>query len=526
MSSKPLSATQDSLVELVVQAQQRYNLFPSPLAQPQPVVVAVSGGVDSVVSLHVLVELAVLLRLKLHIAHVDHALRPTSTADAAFVRDLAEQMSLPFHMTRLDADALRNDPAGLEAAARRARYHFLCTTAVNVTPSAQVPVLAVAHHADDQAETVLLRLTQGSGLRGLGAMRPVSHIDDVALTPRPVRVVRPLLTARRTEIVAYAVRHGLAWREDESNVDEARPRNLVRHQVLPLLARINPQVVATLARTADLFAGEGDRLAAYDARMLRESALMQDGERIVLHLARLRQMSPGEVRSVLHLALTMLDADIRAIGLQQLSALALSTLEATSRTGPHPLAKGVAWSVVALPDVGLALALHRQRALPLPPTMPWFDELSQQCGAISVPMIGSVTLSGWRLKCTVLDRSQLPEDWRQNPDRWTAYIDADIVTATVLTPPQPTQKIDPLGMAGQHKSLGDLFTDARIEPGVRRGWPVLLEVKDGRVLWVCGLAQSHATRITDTTRSVWVLQWRPDTKIGTDTNNRNGTLIT
>jgi tRNA(Ile)-lysidine synthase len=513
MSSKQSPDVQDSLVELLVQTQRRHNLFPPPWAQHQPVVVAVSGGVDSVALLHLLAQMAEIWQLELHVAHVDHALRPTSAADAAFVRDLAEQMSLPFYTTRLDAAALRAAPDGLEAAARRVRYRFLCATALNVTPAAMVPVLAVAHHADDQAETVLLRLAQGSGLRGLGAMRPVSTIDDPALTLRPVRVVRPLLAARRAEIVAYARRRDLAWREDESNQDESHPRNLVRHQVLPLLARINPQIVATLARTADLLAEEGDRLAAHDARALRESIVMQDRERILLDLARLQQMSLGEVRSVLHRALTMLDADMRAIGSQQLAALALSVSETTQRSGPHPLAGWLAWSVVALSDEGLALALHRQHALPLPPSMPWFDEASQQSGAIVVPRSGSAALGGWRLECAVLDRSQLPEDWRRNPDRWTAYIDADAVAVAVLAPPQPTQKIDPLGMAGRRKSLGDLFTDARIEPGLRRGWPVLLDVKDGRVLWVCGLAQSHATRITDATRSVWLLRWRSDAEI-------------
>lgn len=515
MAFRQSSFAEDPLVELLVQAQQRHNLFVPPSAQRQPVVVAVSGGVDSVALLHLLAQMMEIWQFELHVAHVDHALRPTSAADAVFVRNLAEQMSLPFHTTRLDAVALRAAPDGLEAAARRARYRFLCATALNVTPGTMVPVLAVAHHADDQAETVLLRLAQGSGLRGLGAMRPISTIDDPAQASHPVRVVRPLLAARHDEIVAYARRHGLAWREDESNQDESHPRNLVRHQVLPLLAHINPQIVATLARTADLLAEEGNRLAAYDVRALRESIVTQDRERIVLHLARLQRMSVSEVRSVLHLALTTLDADMRAIGSQQLAALALSTAEATQRSGPHPLAGEVAWSIIALPDEGLALALHRQHSLPLPPSTPWFDDASRQSGAIAVPRSGAVTLGGWRLECAVFDRSQLAEEWRENPDRWTAYIDADAVTAAVLAPPQPAQKIDPLGMAGRRKSLGNLFTDARIEPRLRRSWPVLLDAKDGRVLWVCGLAQSHATRITDATRSVWLLRWRNNSDIST-----------
>jgi len=518
MSPKQPPNAQKTLIDLFAQAQQQHNLFPSPpeqspAGQDQPIVVAVSGGVDSIALLHLLVQSKASWQLTLHVAHVDHALRPASAEDAAFVRHLAEQLALPFHTTRLDAAALRAAPDGLEAAARHARYRFLYAIALNVTPATMVPIIAVAHHADDQAETVLLRLTQGSGLRGLGAMRAATTIDDPALVSRPVRVVRPLLAATRAEIAYYAKHHGLTWREDESNQDEAHPRNLVRHQVLPLLARINPQVVATLARTADLLAEEGDRLAVHDAHTLARIMYCQDKERILLHLAELRQLSAGEVRGVLHHALTAIGADMRAIGSRQLSMLAHAVAQTTRRSGPHPLAAGLAWSIVALPGEGLALALHRQHTLPLPLAGPWFDETSGTQDEIPLPLTGAVVLNGWRLECIVIDRAALPEHWRQNPDRWTAYFDADSVTAATLAPAKlaptrPAPKIDPLGMAGRRKSIGDLFTDARIEPALRHGWPVVLEQESGRVLWVCGLTQSHSTRITDATQNVWVLRWR------------------
>lgn len=526
MSSEHPPFVQDSLIELLIQAQQHHHFFPPPSTPRQSLVVAVSGGIDSVVLLHLLVQLSAQWQLELRVAHVDHALRPDSAADAAFVDTLSAQLGLPFHTTRLDAAALRADPDGLEAAARRARYRFLCAATVNATPAAMVPLLAVAHHADDQAETVLLRLVQGSGLRGLSAMRPISFIDDPALTPRPVRVVRPLLAVPRTEFVAYAQRHGLTWREDASNRDESRPRNLVRHQVLPLLARINPQVVATLGRTAELLAEEADRLATYDAGLMEQCVVQQDQERIVLRLASLQQMSAVEIRSVLHHALRLLRPDLREIGAKQIAALAQSAAGVTNRSGPHPLAQGLAWSIVAGPDAVLALALHRQAVLPLLLSTPWFHDADQQREAVAVPGVGCVVLGGWRLECAVIDRAHLPSNWRRNPDRWTAYIDAgainainaettfaDAAVAARLAPPQPSVKIDPLGMAGRRKSLGDLFTDARIDPALRRGWPVLYAL-DGRVLWVCGLTQSHATRITDATQSVWVLHWRRNSTEG------------
>lgn len=500
----------DSLAALIAQAQQRHILFPQPAAQRQPVVVAVSGGVDSVSLLDILVQFSTAWKLDLHVAHVDHALRPTAAQDVALVRSLAEQVNLPFHTIRLDAAALHADRVGLEAAARRARYRFLCATAVNVTPDGMVPVIAVAHHAGDQAETVLLRLAQGSGLAGLAAMRPVTSIDDPALAPSPVRLVRPLLAASRAMIVEYASRHNLVWCEDESNLDELRSRNLIRHQVLPLLARINPQIVDTLARTAGLIADESERLRTIDEQAMQQTVAIRDETRILLTLSRLQQMAPAALRGVLYTALARLGAETRDIGASQLTALAAAVLQADRRSGPHSLSENLVWSIVTLPGDMLALALHRQNTLPMPPPGPWLDERWQQQGEVVVPKEGTISLGRWILECKTIAREKLPSNWRHNVDRWTAFFDADTFSDAVAAVARPGLKIDPLGLEGKHKQVGDIFTDAKIAPSLRRGWPVLLDRTDGRVLWVCGLAQSHSTRITDKTRRVWLVQWRID----------------
>jgi tRNA(Ile)-lysidine synthase len=496
----------DSLPGIVARAQLDHALFPQPSPQQQPVVVAVSGGVDSMTLLHILMQMADKWQLELHVAHVDHDLRPAAAQDAAAVRQVAAQARLPFHTVRLSGAALRADRAGLEAAARNARYRFLCATANNVTPKTMVPVIAAAHHADDQAETLLLRLTQGSGLGGLAAMRPVAVIDEPVLTPRPVRLVRPLLAAARAEIVAYALHHHLCWCEDESNADERRSRNLIRRQVLPLLANINPQVVATLARTATLVAAEHERLHALDGQTLRQHTILQDDERLVVRLAPLQQLAPAAVRGLLYTALLQLNANMRAIGAVQLDSVCSSVMQTHQVSGPHPLAGDLAWSVVALRGAELHLALHHRAALPLPPPGPWLNN-DQQCTEIAVPVEGEITFGAWTMRCQLIERAQLPQTWWCNPDRWMAFFDADKLVEPVLTTVRSGFRIDPLGMAGQHKRLGDLFTDRKIAPALRSGWPVLLDRTDGRLLWLCGLAQSHSTRITAATDRVWCVHF-------------------
>lgn len=503
----------DPLLRLMAQTERRYALFSPPANSVRPVIVGVSGGVDSVVLLHALAQLAPLWRLQLHVAHIDHALRSSSAEDAAFVGELARRMGAPFYTTRLDAAALRNDASGLEAAARWARYRFLCAIAHDVTPDDMVPIVAVAHHANDQAETVLLRLIQGSGVEGLAGMRAVTILDDPTLTARPVRLVRPLLQASRTQIVEYAQRHLLLWREDESNLDLQQTRNLIRHHVLPVLTRINPRAVDAIARAADRVAEACERLRAYDEQTLEELTLEQSLQRIVLRLDALQKMDAADVRSLLHRSMAQMRIDLRTIGAAKLERLADVILHATHRSGPHPLGGGLAWSVVALESGALAFSLHRSDALPCAPPGPWLDAERRRRGEISLPLEGELALNGWRLQCTLLTPQDVAAEWRCNQDRWRAFFDADSVRTPVLATPQAGLKIEPLGMAGKHRALGDLFTDAKIAPALRAGWPLLVDRSGDRVLWVCGLTQSHAARVTDATRRVWMVQWVKDSAV-------------
>ncbi len=504
--------TEEPLQAMIRAAQSSYDLFPLPTAgqerRPQPVVVAVSGGMDSMVLLHLLAQCAPAWQFALHIAHVDHDLRAASAGDASFVRTVAGVLGLPFHMTRLDGAVLCADSSGLEAAARAARYRFLCAIANNVTPSSLVPIIAVAHHADDQAETVLLRLVQGSGLRGLAGMRPVTMLRDAA-DNRSVRLVRPLLAVPRAAILDYARRHGLAWCEDESNADSSRARNLLRGTVLPELARLTPDVSALLSRTATLLAEENDRLQAADEETCQRLTILSDATRIVLQLAGLQSLAHTARRSVLRVALAGLERQLRNMDYAQLDALAAAVGRSGGHTGAHPLPHGLAWSIVTdLTAHTLCLALHRQDALPMPPPGPWLPmSWRAATGDIELNNNGTVRAAEWMLTCNTQAQPGLSWQWRHNADRWTAYFDQAHVGAPVLGVARRGMKIAPLGMGGRHKPMGDLFTDCKIAPPLREGWPIVYDQASGEVLWVCGLAQSEHARVTASTRLVWAVQW-------------------
>lgn len=212
--------------------------------QGDRIIAAVSGGVDSVALLHLMTRLAPKMDLRIIVVHVDHGLRGRSSkVDARFVEGLSQRLGLACHVEHLNlpkAAPKNARDASAESVWRDARHDVL----VHQAKRRRAACIALAHHRDDVAETVLMRLIRGAGARGLGAFGPTSERDGV-------RIVRPLYDLTRNEIEQYARAQGLKWREDASNNDRDRLRNQVRHDLLPLLeSEFNPSIREGLARTA------------------------------------------------------------------------------------------------------------------------------------------------------------------------------------------------------------------------------------------------------------------------------------
>lgn len=216
------------------------------------ILIGLSGGVDSVVLLHLLHKLAHRFSWQLSALHVHHGISPNADAWADFCGELCARHHISLHIERVDIAPLREH--GIEAAARKLRHAAFAEQACDF--------VAVAHHADDQAETLLLQLLRGAGVRGASAMSQFTERTD------SVPLVRPLLHCSRQEILDYAAAHQLQWIEDESNADDSYPRNFLRHRVLPLLGERFPAYRDTLARSARHFAEASsllDELAQQDA---------------------------------------------------------------------------------------------------------------------------------------------------------------------------------------------------------------------------------------------------------------------
>ena len=393
------------------------------------VLAAVSGGADSVALLHALLALG----QRVAVAHVHHGLRGSAAdADLAFVAELARALGAPFRTAHVAAG--ERDGRSPEARARALRYEALERLRVEL----DCAHLATAHHADDQAETVLLRAIRGTGLDGLAGIRP--SLDEG-------RVLRPLLALRRAELRAYLDRRGLASREDASNADLAVPRNRLRHEVLPVLEAIHPRAAERLAALAEL---------ARAARSSDGVALEPGDGGVWIDASELARLGASDrARAWLELAARAgLEASLSRAHLERLDAFV-----AAARTG----------QTLSLPR-GHVLFRDRARLWLGPAPGPCFPAPVR----VPVPAAGGLEFPERGLRLY----------WGVEPDpspglyRFRARPSDDLVARS----PLPADCIE---LKGRSRRLKELFASARWSR--REQARALVVERDGEIVWVPGL---------------------------------------
>lgn len=241
------------------------------------VLAGVSGGADSVCLLLLLLAYRDRCAFSLEVIHVEHGIRgEASRADAAFVEALCLAHGIPCHVYAVDAiDYAKQNGIGLEEAARKLRYD--CYGRAVCESGGQSVKVALAHHADDNAETILFQLVRGSGIRGMCGMRPIRAMDGGAA------VIRPLLAVTRSEIEQYLKEQGQEYRVDVTNLDTDYSRNRIRHKVLPELLKINPGAVEHMTRTSgmllelsDYLSREAEQLMAKTCHFLEDACEIEE----------------------------------------------------------------------------------------------------------------------------------------------------------------------------------------------------------------------------------------------------------
>lgn len=264
--------------------------------KPNPkLLLAFSGGLDSTALLHLLVETNKTLPFQLHAQHVHHGLSKNADTWATFCKDTCVNLNIPITTCKVKIN--KNSGLGLEATAREARYKALLES--------EADFICLAHHQDDQAETLLLQLARGAGVKGLAGMGSMNN-----------KLLRPLLDVSRSALEVYAKQHNLAWIEDESNLDPKFDRNFMRHEILPKLERQYPAIKQTISRAAQHMS-EADVLLDELAEIDVKECLLNSQQ---LQLAPLAKLSGARVNNALRWWLLQNNCDApSAAQLQQIS---------------------------------------------------------------------------------------------------------------------------------------------------------------------------------------------------------------
>jgi len=487
------------------------------LRDGQAVVVAVSGGSDSMVLLRVLHELAPRHGWKLAVAHLNHQLRGrASDADERLVRGTADKLGLRLVVKRANVRKYAKDhKLSIEMAARRLRQNFLAQTA----SAMKIPTIALAHHADDQLELFFLRLLRGAGGEGLGGMK----WKNTSPGDHKTELIRPLLDLPKSALKDFATEKRVPSREDSSNRRLEFRRNRIRHELLPLLRRwYQPALDKTVLRTMDIITAEADFVAQAATNWLEHSQNIPASSR------RQPAKSGRRPRSIFNsgflLCFDRLPTAVqrRAVQLQLLN-LGIEPgydLVETLRLNPDlPIMVAVPSS--AGPDGSRAKKIFgSQISVPPPrngtPTQIWLDasglihwrrsstatfesdafEFNLTAGAGEL-MFGRTHIR-WRADSSAKIR-------KLKKNTCLEYFDADKVGSRIsLRHWRPGDRFQPIGLSKPVK-LQDLFTNSKVPRHQRHGLTVAT-VSNGEIFWVENLRISERFKLTDGTMRC--LQWR------------------
>lgn len=433
------------------------------------VLVAVSGGVDSMALLHLFLSLKDCMELHFHVAHVNHQLRGAeSMQDEKFVRDLARSRSLPFHGTRTDTTGYAHrSKLSKQEAARELRYRFF----EQLRQELGAGVVATAHQADDNAETVLLNALRGTGIRGLSGI-PVQRNDGA--------IIRPLLFARRSDIEEYARFKQITFRHDSSNDSLDYKRNYLRKTVLPLLqSEIHPDIVGSLNRVSTVMRQLDDRITREVAERWPSLVSKDRSGTTNIRISNLLSEPTFLQEEVIVRLLRSLQVEVQAE--KVLLVLGLCS---------HPTGRSLQLShdIVVYRDRNALVFMRQPIAVDLDQTVeighsyafPSFRFAVSTEGPLPAEMGGgggNELVDAARLGSRLRIRTWRRGDWFM-----------------------------PLGMKTR-KKLSDFFTDEKVPRFEKERIPIL--ESDDTIVWICGRRLDDRFKVTPSTRSVVRLEYSP-----------------
>jgi tRNA(Ile)-lysidine synthase len=447
------------------------------------VLVAVSGGPDSVALLHVLQQLAPRWRMDLAVAHLNHGLRPVAALqEETLVRKLAQDHQVPYYMDQIQLD---KRAGSLEERARRERYEFLTRTA----RMHGCTKIALGHQADDNAEALLLHLLRGSANQGLGGIPPV----------RDGWIIRPMIEVRRRAILSYLKEHGLPYMQDASNADTRYRRNRIRHRLLPMLQReFNGNIVDTLNRTAAICRDEEMWFRTHLDPMLESICAPATDQWLKLKIAPLIKAHPAIRRRLIREALRRWQGH-----LQRLTSAHIEDLMRLISFSPTRGRLDLPAGLVARCAAGhLEFFYCSDKSLYKEVDPPDYEYAIHSKSDLPTEIV--IAAWGGKLQFNLGSPPSKEELTRRHSDR--IWLDAEkLHFPLIIRNWHNGDRMRPLGMTGSQK-LKEIFINAKVPPPDRRTLPLL--ICNNKVLWVVGLRRSQEALVSGDTREVLVVAWR------------------
>jgi tRNA(Ile)-lysidine synthase len=461
-----------SIRESVMAAVTRYGL----ISHGDRVLVAVSGGPDSTALLHLLHGLQQEFGLHLEVAHLQHGIRgEEAKEDARFVAEMAQSLKLPFHLKEIDLPKMKASAGkgNLEALARAERYRFF----TEVARERRLDKVATAHTRDDQAETILMWLLRGSGMKGLGGMTPLQKMRISGIDAADsITVIRPLLDISKQEILDYLAENEFAYRTDRTNQDTALLRNWIRQELLPAMKqRAGDDFPARLGREAELLRDEDRYLDRLASKRLEEIRSAGGLDRTALS----REPRPMR-RRILRLWIAEKRGHLRGLDFIHIEAL-LRLIEERLPQGRLTIPGG--WELVREYE---KLRLEK-RARP-----------TRVC--YNYPFDPGTTLRIAEAGYELYSEKISSPPWRLPANLMEAVFDAARLAGSLTVRNfRRGDRFQPLGMGG-HKKVKELFIEKKVPLSVRSRLPIL--VMDTEILWIPGYLRSEVARISDDTKDV------------------------